>query len=181
VIGFVLAKRYAKAVIGLAQEAGTVIEVGEDLGQVAELFAGSPDLVHVFSDPTIASDIREKVLGDILEKGNIQELTMRFIHVLNEKNRILGIGEITQAYRDLSDQLANRIRARVVSASKLKKEEKNRIQKALSKMSGKEVVLEMEIDESLLGGVVAYMGSQVYDGSLKNQLAQIKDSLSKGR
>jgi F-type H+-transporting ATPase subunit delta len=48
-------------------------------------------------------------------------------------------------------------------------------------MSGKEVVLEMEIDESLLGGVVAYMGSQVYDGSLKNQLAQIKDSLSKGR
>jgi F-type H+-transporting ATPase subunit delta len=181
VIGFVLAKRYAKAAIDLAQEAGTVTEVGQDLERVAELFAGSPQLVHVFSDPTVAPNIKEKVLEDVLKKGSIQELTQRFIHVLNKKNRILGIGEITQSYRDLSDQLANRTRAKVVSASKLKDKEKNRIQEALSKISGKDVILEVEVDESLLGGVVAYMGSQVYDGSLKNQLAQIKDSLSKGR
>lgn len=180
-IGLVLAKRYAKAAIDLAQEAGTVAEVGNDLERVAELFAESADLVHVFSDPTIAPDLKEKVLGDILAKGSIQELTTRFIHVLNEKNRILGIGEISRSYRDLSDQLANRTRARVVSASKLKDKDKNRIQEALSRISGKDVILEVEVDESLLGGVVAYMGSQVYDGSLKNQLAQIKDSLSKGR
>lgn len=180
-IGFVLAKRYAKAVIDLAQGAGKVTEVGHDLERVAELFAESPELVHVFSDPTVASDIKEKVLADVLKKGSIQELTQRFIHVLNEKNRILGVGEISEAYRDLSDQLANRTRAKVVSASKLKDKEKKRIQEALSKISGKDVILEVEVDESLLGGVVAYMGSQVFDGSLKNQLAQIRDSLSKGR
>ena len=180
-IGFVLAKRYAKAIIDLAQEADSVNEVGQDLERIAELFAGSPDLVHVFSDPTVASDIKEKVLGDVLKKGSVQELTMQFIHVINKKNRILGIGEISQVYRDLSDQLKKRIRARVVSATKLKTEEKNRIQEALSRISGKDVILEIEVDESLLGGVVAYIGSQVYDGSLKNQLAQIKDSLSKGR
>jgi F-type H+-transporting ATPase subunit delta len=81
----------------------------------------------------------------------------------------------------MSDQLKKRIRARVVSATKLKTEEKSRIQEALSRISGKDVILEIEVDENLLGGVVAYIGSQVYDGSLKNQLAQIRDSLSKGR
>jgi F0F1-type ATP synthase delta subunit len=85
VIGFVLAKRYAKAAIDLAQEAGTVTEVGQDLERVAELFAGSPQLVHVFSDPTVAPNIKEKVLEDVLRKGSIQELTQRFIHVLNKK------------------------------------------------------------------------------------------------
>ena len=59
--------------------------------------------------------------------------------------------------------------------------EEARISAALSKISGKEVIIEVEVDESLLGGVVAYMGSQVYDGSIKNQLSQIKDNLSKGR
>jgi len=79
------------------------------------------------------------------------------------------------------DELENRIRARVVSAARLSDKEKSRIKDALSKISGKEVALEVEVDESLLGGVVAYMGSQVYDGSIKNQLTQIKDNLSKGR
>jgi len=97
------------------------------------------------------------------------------------KDRILGVGEIAQAYKEFLDQIENRVRARVVAAASLSKNEESRIKDALSKISGKEVALEVEVDESLLGGVVAYMGSQVYDGSIKNQLMQIKDNLSKGR
>ncbi len=108
-------------------------------------------------------------------------MTMKFIHVVLQKDRILGIGDIAAAYSEIADELENRIRARVVSASGLSDEEQNRIRDALSKISGKEVAIEVEVDESLLGGVVAYMGSQVYDGSIKNQLTQIKDNLSKGR
>ena len=180
-IGVVLARRYAKSIIDLAQEAGILKEVGEDLDRIAELFAQSHELVNVFSDPTIASEAKEKVLAEILKKGGVQELTMKFIHVVLAKDRILGIGEIASTYRDILDQLENRIRARVVTAARLTDKEESRISDALSKISGKEVTLEVEVDESLLGGVVAYMGSQVYDGSIKNQLTQIKDNLSKGR
>jgi F-type H+-transporting ATPase subunit delta len=181
VIGIVLAKRYAKAVIDLAQEADILKEVGQDLERIAGLFADSHELVNVFADPTIAPGAKEKVLAEVLEKGGVQELTMKFIHIVLLKGRILGVGEIALAYRDLSDQLENRIRARVVAAARLSDREKSRIKDALSKISGKNVTLEVEVDESLLGGVVAYMGSQVYDGSIKNQLTQIKDNLSKGR
>lgn len=180
-IGIVLAKRYAKAVIDLAQEADILKEVGQDLERIAGLFADSHELVNVFADPTIAPGAKEKVLAEVLEKGGVQELTMKFIHIVLLKGRILGVGEIARAYRDLSDQLENRIRARVVAAARLSDREKSRIKDALSKISGKNVTLEVEVDESLLGGVVAYMGSQVYDGSIKNQLTQIKDNLSKGR
>lgn len=180
-IGIVLARRYAKAVIDLAQEAGILREVGEDLDRIADLFHESEDLVNVFSDPTVASEAKERVLAEILEKGGVQDLTMKFIHVVLQKGRILGVGEIAGAYRDLMDQLENRIRAKVVTAGRLSDEEKDRIRDALSRISGKDVLLELEVDESLLGGAVAYMGSQVYDGSIKNQLTQIKDNLSKGR
>jgi len=181
VIGIVLAKRYAKAVIDLAQEAGILKETGQDLDRIAGLFADSHELVNVFADPTIAPEAKEKVLAEILEKGSVQELTMKFIHVVLAKGRILGVGEIARAYREILDQLENRIRARIVTAARLSDAEKSRIKDALSQISGKDVALEVEIDESLIGGVVAYMGSQVYDGSIKNQLTQIKDNLSKGR
>ena len=180
-IGIVLAKRYAKAVIDLAQEAGILKETGQDLDRIAGLFADSHELVNVFADPTIAPEAKEKVLAEILEKGSVQELTMKFIHVVLAKGRILGVGEIARAYREILDQLENRIRARIVTAARLSDAEKSRIKDALSQISGKDVALEVEIDESLIGGVVAYMGSQVYDGSIKNQLTQIKDNLSKGR
>ena len=180
-IGIVLAKRYAKAVIDLAQEAGILKEVGEDLDRTASLFADSPELSNIFADPTIAPEAKERVLAQVLEKEGVQELTMKFIHVVLLKDRILGIGAIARAYRDFSDQLENKIRAKVISAAQLSKDEQSRIKDALSKISGKNVAMEVEVDEGLLGGVVTYMGSQVYDGSIKNQLTQIKDNLSKGR
>jgi F-type H+-transporting ATPase subunit delta len=181
VIGIVLARRYAKSAIDLAKEAGILKEVGDDLDRIAELFAQSHELVNVFSDPTIASVAKEKLLAEVLAKGGVQDLTLKFIHVVLLKGRILGVGEIASTYRDILDQMENRIRARVVTAARLSDKEQSRISDALSKISGKEVALEVEVDESLLGGVVAYMGSQVYDGSIKNQLTQIKDNLSKGR
>jgi len=180
-IGIVLAKRYAKAIIDLAQEAGVTKEVGRDLERIAGLFTESHELANAFADPTIAQEAKEKILAEVLERGGVQELTMKFVHVVLQKDRILGIGQIASSYRDLSDQLENRIRARVVSAAQLNEQEENRIKGALSKISGKDVILELEVDDSLLGGVVAYMGSRVYDGSIKNQLTQIRDNLSKGR
>jgi F-type H+-transporting ATPase subunit delta len=94
VIGVVLARRYAKAVIDLAREGGILKEVGQDLDRIAGLFADSHELVNIFADPTIESGAKEKVLAEVLQKGGVQELTMKFIHVVLGKGRILGIGEI---------------------------------------------------------------------------------------
>lgn len=180
-IGFVLARRYARAVIDLAREKGVVAEVGSDLARIAALFEESAIVVHAFADPTVAHDVKEKVLEQVLAQGGLQDLTKRFVHILLSRGRVLGIGEIARAYQELADAMANRIRARVVSASALEKSEEERLRAALARISGKEVVLKVEVDEGLLGGLVAYVGSHVYDGSLSNQLQRIRDRLNRGR
>lgn len=180
-IGLVLARRYAKALIDLAQDEGVVAEVGVDLAKIAEVFTDNHDLTNVFADPTVSTQVKGEVLESVLEKSHIQDLTIKFLQVLLTKHRILGMGEISQAYMEYADGLANRVRARVVTAIPLDKDEEDGVRTALSRMSGKEVVVELEVDEGLLGGMVAYMGGQVYDGSLSNQLHQVKESLRKGR
>ncbi|NOY86708.1 MAG: ATP synthase F1 subunit delta [Deltaproteobacteria bacterium] len=180
-IGQVLARRYARAIMDLATEKGLVGEIGEDLKNIASLFTTSPDLENVFSDPTVPHAAKEKVLNSIFEKINVRELAGRFVSVLLEKNRIDGIGEIAEAYQHLYDLEENRIRARVVVAAPLGDRDTKRVHDALSKLSGKEIVLQVEVDESIVGGMVAYVGGRVYDGSISNQLQQIKDTLSTGR
>ena len=180
-IGIILARRYAKAIIGLAQEAGQVSEVGEELAKIAAVFDRSPELVHFFVDPTIPFQKKEKVLEDFLGKGEIQDLTGRFVNFLLAKGRLLGIREIASTYKDLEDELENKVRAKIVSAITLEDAEVNRIRKVLSDLSGKEVIMELEVDENILGGIVARLGSETYDGSLRNQLRQVRGNLSKGR
>ncbi len=180
-IGFVLAKRYAQAVIDLAREENTIAEVGRDLESVEGLFEESPDLAYVFADPTVSIQTKKDILNAILDKAGVQNLTKRFVYILLEKNRIVGIEEIAAAYQDIADTIHNRVRTRVVVASPLGKGEEKRVAEALSKLTGKEVIMEIEVDENILGGIVAYVGSQVYDWSLANQLEQVKDSLSSRR
>lgn len=180
-IGFVLARRYAKALIDLAQKEGQVSQIGEELDWIAAIFDASPELAHMFTDPTVRAGRKEKILEELLGKGKIRELTGRFVALLLAKGRLLGIHEIATAYRDLADQLEKKVRVQIQSAVPLEDEEIDRFRKVLSEISGKEVVLEVEVDENLVGGVVTRMGGEVYDGSLKNQLMQVKENLSKGR
>ncbi len=180
-IGFVLARRYAKALIDLALEKGQVSQVGEELARIVAVFDDCPELILLFTDPTVPAQRKEKILEEILGKGQIQELTRRFTALLLAKGRLLGIHEIAAAYRDLADQLEKKVRAQIRSAVPLEKEEVDRFRKVLSEISGKEVVLEVEVDENLVGGVVTRIGGEVYDGSLRNQLVQVRENLSKGR
>lgn len=180
-IGFVLARRYAQALIDLASEENIIAEVGGDLDEIAGLFEESSELAFVFANPTISIQEKKDALSAILDKTGVQNLTKKFVSLLLEKNRIMGIEEIAAAYQSIADTIHNRVRTRVVVASPLGKGDEKKVREALSKLTGKEVILEVEVDESILGGIVAYVGSQVYDWSLANQLEQVKDSLSSRR
>jgi F-type H+-transporting ATPase subunit delta len=69
----------------------------------------------------------------------------------------------------------------VRTASPLQKAQRSRLQRALSARTGKEVQIEVEVDPSLIGGVVARVGDLVFDGSLRTQLDQLRITLTKGR
>ncbi len=180
-IGYMLAKRYARALLDLAREAKRMEEVDRELASLAEAYAVAPGLASFFADPTAPADAKRKVLEGLLEKIQVGGLTADFTAFLLRKKRILGLPEIAAAYRDLSDEAANRLRARLRSAAPLDPAETERARAALSRLSGKEIILSVEVDPTLLGGMVAQVGSVVYDGSVKNQLRLFAESLQKGR
>jgi len=181
VIGYTLAKRYAQALIDLALEGKKVDEVAAEIERLAQAFQASPDLSSFFANPTVAREAKEGVLTELLGKARVGGLTADFSRFLLAKHRILGLAEIARAYRDLWDRLHNRVRGRLVSAFPLAPEEAERAGKALSRLTGKEVVLSVEVDSSIMGGLVAFVGSHVYDGSIANQLAQFAERMHKGR
>jgi F-type H+-transporting ATPase subunit delta len=87
---------------------------------------------------------------------------------------------IVSVYHEMADEAMGRVRANVYAAIEPTSEEKKKIQERLARVTGKEVILETIHDTSLIGGMVAKIGGLVLDGSLRTQLARIRENLAKG-
>ena len=87
---------------------------------------------------------------------------------------------ILRAYEGLVDERLNRVRAQVTAAAALDPATEQQLRQRLQERLGREVVLEVQQDPALLGGIVTRVGSVVYDGSLRMQLARLRQELVQG-
>jgi F-type H+-transporting ATPase subunit delta len=97
-----------------------------------------------------------------------------------DKNRIRYVPDIASLYRELADEAAGRARVHLITAQELSKKKLKELTEGLQGFVGKQVIMEVETDPSLIGGVVARIGGMVYDGSVKTQLERLKETLTKG-
>ena len=172
-----LARRYARALLDIGLEEKNLEELGKEVSQLAEAIKGSDELSATLSNPTFPRSEREKVLVAVLEKLGASKTTVNFTRLLLERERVSALGDIDRALSQMIDENAKRIRAVVVSAKPLSSAQLSRVVKALEKKSGKKILVETREDKDLLGGVVARVGDQVYDGSLRTQLRGMRDQL----
>jgi len=103
-----------------------------------------------------------------------------FLLLLFDKGRIGFISDINGFYQKLADELKGVARASLVSATELSSGTIEKIRKTLSKKTGKDIILEVEQDSGLIGGIVTRMGDLVLDGSIKTQLFNMRESLKRG-
>jgi F-type H+-transporting ATPase subunit delta len=103
-----------------------------------------------------------------------------FLLLLFDKGRISFIGPINDFYKKLADELNGIGRASVISATELSEQTVERIQAALSKKTNLDIVLQVEKDPELIGGIVTKIGDLVWDGSIKTQLSNLKETLKRG-
>ena len=106
-------------------------------------------------------------------------LTATFLRILLDAKRLAGLEGILRAYESLMDERLGRVKAVVTSAAPLDDAERDGLCRRLSEVAGKQVYLELRQDPALLGGVITQIGSRVYDGSLKTQLARLRDELAR--
>lgn len=175
-IGGEAARRYARALVDIAERQNLLDEVGEELQALAEGL-DHPELQRVILNPRFPRSARSRVLESILETSGASDLMKKFGRVLAEKDRIADVAGIAQKYRELADEKKGRVRAQVRTAFDLAPSAQEELRIKLSEVTGKEVFLEVEKDESLIGGLLCRMGGIVMDGSIRNQLKNLRDSL----
>ncbi len=175
--GAAAAGRYAKALFQLAKEQGAVTGIRTELRKLAALLDEHPELREVLLQPLHPAPQRRAVLAQVGEKLGSSPLLKSFTGFLIDQRRFVDLEAIEQAFVALADADAGLTKAVVRTASPLTDDQRARLQQALARRAGTDVELEVQIDESLLGGVVAKIGDTVYDGSLKSQLQQLRLSL----
>ncbi len=178
-ISQIIAKRYAKALLAIGREDNNFEKYGEDLAAFAQLMAGE-DLAEALMNPIYPYVNREQILGAVLEKLNLSQVVKNFLSLLMEKGRISLVEVINNYYRKLVDEVNNIERATIVTATALPESIHQQVKKILEEMTGKTIVLDVEQDPEIIGGIVAHVGDLTLDGSVKTQLKNLKESLIKG-
>lgn len=173
-------RRYAKALFSLAREESRIAEVREEIGRLGKLLTESIELRGVLFQPLHPAAERRAVLAAVAERLGASRLLKHFLSFLLDQRRLVDWDEIEAEYGRLADSAAGLTHARVRSATPLSEAQRERLQRALEQKSGGRVQLEVEVDPTLVGGVVVQVGDLVYDGSLRTQLRQLRASLARG-
>ena len=178
-ISLPIAKRYAKAFLEVGLKDGNYETLGQDLNKMADLLKESKELRVALWSPAFPKPIRKAIGRKIGERLGLATTTLKFIELLIQKKRIDLFFEITKVYRNLGDEVAGRTRTTLVIPLELRSDLVQEIKKEIESLTGKEIILSLEKDPSLIGGFLTKIGNVVYDGSLKAQMAKLQEDLYK--
>ncbi len=174
------ATRYARALLDVAIGQSDPTKIENDLSSFSAMLAGHSELHRVLTNPRVPVAARAALIGALAERAGVDRIVGRLLVLLAERGRFELLPAIVEAYRERL--LAHRriVRARVTSATPLPPERQDALRQSLSHVTGKDVQIEVDTDPKLIGGLVARIGSTVYDGSIRTQLQKVRQQLVEG-
>lgn len=176
-----IATRYANALVDAVTAPSSGVEVGQAVGQLRSFesaILSSAELRNVLASPAVSVVKKRAVVAALSDRLGLPRIIRNFLLVLNDHRRSAAISEILDAFELLLDERLGFVRAEIVSAEKLGNDEEAALSNQLTQLTGKKVRPRFIIDADLIGGVVARIGSTVYDGSIRGQLAAMAQRLS---
>lgn len=172
-------RRYAGALEGALGKSAPE-SVLADLEAFGGWLKAVPALKTALENPGIPAASKKKIVETLGREAGFQPPTLRFILLVVTHRRIRQWDEIIKAFRDLCDERAGVLRARLTTARPLDGKRKNEMAGSLGKALGRPVLLEAAVNESLIGGSQLQVGSTVYDGSVAGVLKSLREILVKG-
>jgi len=167
---------YAEALLEMAETAGQLSEIGDELKQLDELLEAHPELSDLLSNRIISTREREASI-DAIFKGRVSDLMYHFLLVVNNKNRFDTLPSIVRAFTLISDERSGVIEADAFVAREMSQEQVVAVCDRVSQAVGRNVVLHQHIDPKLIGGLKIRVGDRLIDGSLTTQLRLIRNAL----
>lgn len=174
-----LSRRYARAVLELGDASQQTDKLAADLRALAGALKSSAELVTVLTNPAIRRADRRKVIDALLQRISAAPYTKNLVYLLLDGERISTLEGISREVDAMIAAKSGRVAAEITSAKPLDPAQLSQITAALEKLSGKKIDVTKKQDPEILGGVVAKVGDVVYDGSLRTQLRNLRDELSK--
>ncbi len=176
-----LAARYATALTEIVFSPNPPLSPEQAIAELRDfeaMVATSPDLRHLLNSPAVSRVRKRGVVARIASAAQLSTTTRNFLFLVVDRGRASLLPLLRKSVEQFVDLRRGIARATVASAAALSDSERAAITAELSRIGGKRVESEFHVDPALLGGVVARIGSTVYDGSVRGKLAALKGRLT---
>ena len=172
----IVADKYSSAMFELAQEQNKLDLMEEQLGYVAFVMDEQPELSSFLENPTVTEDAKIKLIGKIFE-SSLDKVALHFIYVMIKRGRDRYIKQTIAAFIKKSREARGILEATVTVAEPITADIEASVQAKLREVTGKDVILSVRQDPSIMGGIVIQVGDKRIDGSVARRLEELEKSL----
>jgi F-type H+-transporting ATPase subunit delta len=173
-------RRYSQAFLAAAP-AGYDVEGFLEAGRtLAQAIAQDARLKAFFGSPAVPASAKKKALADLAVRAGVNDFGRRLLDLALERRRILGLSEILSAIRMQHDRDSGVVAAKVTVAAAVGEEERRKIGDALGRRLNRKVRVELGVDEKILGGFVAKVGSEIFDASVRHAIERFQKQSKEG-
>ena len=172
-----IAGRYALALFDLAKEGKGIAGLEADVTALGSALDGSADLRNMITSPVYSRDEQARAIAAVAKKMKLSDNVSKTLALMAQNRRLFALPQLIARLQALIADARGEVTADVVSAVALSDDQKQRLTATLAEKSGKTVKLNTRVDESLIGGMIVRLGSQMIDSSIKSKLASLQNAM----
>ncbi len=176
-ISSVVFRRYAGALIDLAEKGKVVEKIRKDMSDVRAMVEASDDLSSLIYSPLISQEKQGGVVADVASKAKLQKLTKNFLNVLVKNRRLNALPGIINEFDHEIARRSGQIGVSVTTAHKMSAAQRKSVEKKVSEALSADVKMEEVVDPEILGGMVVTVGSYMIDDSVRRKLERLSSAL----
>jgi F-type H+-transporting ATPase subunit delta len=173
------ANRYARALFDVAiKEKQDLDAIDRDLAGFRELLKEHAAFEQVLLNPAVPAPRKRAAVASVISHAQLSPAVAKLLVLLAERDRMVLLPDLLAAYRERVRDFQKIVRAEVVTAEPLSADRAQAVERGLAHAAGRTVQMDLKVDPSLIGGIVARIGSTVYDASVATQLQKMKQKLA---
>ncbi len=171
------AGRYAKALLDVSIKEADPVKAEPELASFVEIYQANEDLRRALANPAVPVKAKRGIIEELSARIKPSRPVAKLMLLLADRDRLELLPDLLHSYREKLMDYEQVVRAEIISAMPLPEQQARQLQDTLARVTGRTVRMTSRVDPSLIGGLVARVGSTVYDGSIATQLERMKDTL----
>jgi F-type H+-transporting ATPase subunit delta len=174
-----LARRYTTAAFELAVADKALDKVSADLENLKSGLLGDEKTARFLNSPLLTAEKQVEFIKGAVKELKLNSITQNFLLVVARNRRLGNLAKIIEAFQEKIAEEKGEVSAKIISATELDNAQVKKISDDLGKKTGKQVIVKVEVDPSIIGGLIVKIGSAMYDYSVKTKLNRLAEQLKK--